>query len=236
MRRTIRVGALRGLRSLNSTPFRPSANSLRNHVSRRPSAPPSAAFHSKPPDRSGAVAPAAKLAEAESAPALPPRERLSIADIKERRAKAGRLIAPTAAYSDADMFKAPTTGKPKAKRWDHYLTEESLSREPILEIEEDIFNRCIAKGVLVARGSWFRAEQDLPPSGLYFRTTFAAASPDNMREAIRRLGEAIRESYRIDAGMTSEPLQGVVELSSSTSGCCRNIVTIKDQRKKRTRS
>lgn len=67
----------------------------------------------------------------------------------------------------------------------------------IYEIEEEIFNSCIGRGVLVARGSWFRAEQDKPLSGLYFRTTFAAATPENMTEAIRRLGEAIRESYRL---------------------------------------
>jgi aromatic amino acid aminotransferase I len=71
------------------------------------------------------------------------------------------------------------------------------STKSILDIEEEIFNSCISKGVLVARGSWFRAEQDTPPSGLYFRATFAAATPGNMREAIRRLGEAIRESHKI---------------------------------------
>ncbi|KAL2271122.1 hypothetical protein VTJ83DRAFT_493 [Remersonia thermophila] len=76
-------------------------------------------------------------------------------------------------------------------------THPDAASKSILEIEEEIFNRCIAKGVLVARGSWFRAQQDKPPSGLYFRTTFAAATPENMREAIRRLGEAIRESFRL---------------------------------------
>lgn len=45
----------------------------------------------------------------DSSEALPvtPRQRVTIADILERRAKAGRLVAGTAAYSDADMFKAP---------------------------------------------------------------------------------------------------------------------------------
>ncbi len=61
----------------------------------------------------------------------------------------------------------------------------------------DIFNLCIQKGVLVARGSWFRAEHDKPPTGLFFRTTFAAATPKDMTEAIRRFGGAIRESYRL---------------------------------------
>jgi aromatic amino acid aminotransferase I len=87
----------------------------------------------------------------------------------------------------------------KRQQWlkvNHELHPQA-STKSILEIEEEIFNSCIAKKVLVARGSWFRAEQDTPLSGLYFRATFAAATPENMREAIRRLGEAIRESYQM---------------------------------------
>ncbi|KAK3496950.1 PLP-dependent transferase [Neurospora hispaniola] len=67
----------------------------------------------------------------------------------------------------------------------------------ILEVEEEIFNSCIARGVLVARGSWFRAEQDTEPNELFFRATFAAATAENMTEAIRRFGEAIRESFKL---------------------------------------
>ena len=65
----------------------------------------------------------------------------------------------------------------------------------ILEMEEEIFDKCIAGGVLVARGSWFRAEHDKPPSGLFFRTTYAAATEENMVEAAKRLGTVIREVY-----------------------------------------
>jgi len=39
----------------------------------------------------------------------PPRHRVTLAEIRERRAKAGRLIAGTAAASDADMFKGPVS-------------------------------------------------------------------------------------------------------------------------------
>ncbi len=49
--------------------------------------------------------------------------------------------------------------------------------------------------MLVGRGSWFRAEHDKPPSGMFFRATYAAATEENMTEAIRRLGGAIRETY-----------------------------------------
>ncbi|KAK3942702.1 PLP-dependent transferase [Diplogelasinospora grovesii] len=93
-------------------------------------------------------------------------------------------------------WKPPAAGMFHWIRVDHTQHPDS-STKSILEIEEEIFNSCIAKGVLVGRGSWFRAEQDKPPTGLFFRTTFAAATPENMTEAIRRFGEAIRESYRM---------------------------------------
>ncbi|KAI1765331.1 PLP-dependent transferase [Hypoxylon sp. FL1150] len=69
------------------------------------------------------------------------------------------------------------------------------STKSILEIEDNIFASCIDKGVLAIRGSWFRAEQDVPPSGLFFRTTFAAASEEDMAHAIERFGAAVRESF-----------------------------------------
>lgn len=83
---------------------------------------------------------AAKLPEADPIPVQKPRDRVTLNDILERRAKAGKLVAGTAAYCDSDMFKAPvgfllrgllvsaiavtdmrilqTVGKPKAKKWD----------------------------------------------------------------------------------------------------------------------
>ncbi|KAI0890722.1 PLP-dependent transferase [Annulohypoxylon maeteangense] len=77
---------------------------------------------------------------------------------------------------------------------DHTQHPQAATKS-ILEIEEDIFNSCIDKGVLAIRGSWFRAEQDVPPSGLFFRTTYAAASEDDMARAIERFGTAVRESF-----------------------------------------
>ncbi|KAK3906675.1 pyridoxal phosphate-dependent transferase [Staphylotrichum tortipilum] len=93
-------------------------------------------------------------------------------------------------------WKPPQAGMFQWLKIDHTRHPDAGTKS-IYEIEEEIFNSCIGRGVLVARGSWFRAEQDKPLSGLYFRTTFAAATPENMTEAIRRLGEAIRESYRL---------------------------------------
>ncbi|KAF3055844.1 Aromatic amino acid aminotransferase C56E4.03 [Daldinia childiae] len=77
---------------------------------------------------------------------------------------------------------------------DHTQHPQATTKS-ILEIEEEIFNSCIDKGVLAIRGSWFRAERDQPPSGLFFRTTFAAASEAAMDAAIERFGAAVRESF-----------------------------------------
>lgn len=67
----------------------------------------------------------------------------------------------------------------------------------MLEIEEEIFDSCIERGVLTCRGSWFRAEKDVEPTGLFFRTTFASASQAEMDIAIQRFGQAIRASFGI---------------------------------------
>ncbi|KAK3337184.1 pyridoxal phosphate-dependent transferase [Cercophora scortea] len=93
-------------------------------------------------------------------------------------------------------WNPPAAGMFHWLKVDHTLHLDAGTRS-ILEIEEDIFDRCIAKGVLVGRGSWFRAEKDTDPTEMFFRATFAAATPENMTEAIRRFGLAIRESYRM---------------------------------------
>ena len=46
----------------------------------------------------------------------------------------------------------------------------------LLEVEEEIYDACIDKGVLLCRGSWFRAEPDRPLTELFFLATYAAAA------------------------------------------------------------
>ncbi|KAJ2966782.1 hypothetical protein NUW58_g10585 [Xylaria curta] len=70
-------------------------------------------------------------------------------------------------------------------------------QKTILEIEEEIFDLCIERGVLACRGSWFCAEKDVEPTGLFFRTTFAAASQADMDVAIQRVGQAVRASFGV---------------------------------------
>lgn len=77
---------------------------------------------------------------------------------------------------------------------DHTQHPEAGTRA-IEDIEEEIFNSCIDNGVLVARGSWFLTDTDKTLPGLYFRTTFASASAENMSVAISRFGRAVEASF-----------------------------------------
>ena len=68
----------------------------------------------------------------------------------------------------------------------------------MLEVEDEIFHAVIEKGALTSKGSWFRADQNNPGNDIFFRTTFAASSDENVREAIRRLGEALRDVFGLE--------------------------------------
>lgn len=76
-----------------------------------------------------------------------------------------------------------------------YSKHPQASTKSLAEVEQEIFDSCIDGGVLVARGSWFLAEKEKPMPGLFFRATYAAASTENMNEAIRRFGQAVRASF-----------------------------------------
>jgi aromatic amino acid aminotransferase I len=110
-----RAGALRETRHSTSASTSPAACFLDrsgvvrdSHLRLRALAGAACSFHSSSRDRSETLGTAAKLPDAEPVAPVPPQQRrLTVADVLERRAKAGRLVAPTAAYSDADMFKAP---------------------------------------------------------------------------------------------------------------------------------
>ena len=67
----------------------------------------------------------------------------------------------------------------------------------MLDIEDEVFHVAIERGVLCTKGSWFRAEAD-GGTDMFLRTTFASASADNIREAIRRLGEALRAIFQLE--------------------------------------
>ena len=73
----------------------------------------------------------------------------------------------------------------------------------MVEIEDEIFHAAIERGTLTSKGSWFRAETGDPGDEMFFRTTFAAAPSEQVAEAIKRFGTALRAVFRLE-----EPANG----------------------------
>jgi len=79
--------------------------------------------------------------------------------------------------------------------WQKHPAKDSKS---MVDIEEEIFHAAIDGGTLTSKGSWFRAESGNPGNDLFFRTTFAAASNEEVTEAIRRFGDALRAVFHLE--------------------------------------
>ena len=159
--------------------------------------------------------------------------------------------------------KSVATWDPPMAGMFHWMTVHARSHpslttdspKTILEIEEEVFQAGIERGVLISKGTWFRAEgpgphaDSIPKAGpagghthaangqkrdvegnskdvvlngsngvngvngmnghakaveyegddrIYFRTTFAAASSEQVAEAISRFGDALRAVFKIE--------------------------------------
>lgn len=68
----------------------------------------------------------------------------------------------------------------------------------MLEIEDEIFHAAINGGTLTSKGSWFRADTRDPGNDMYFRTTFAAVPGEQITEAIKRFGDALRTVFNLE--------------------------------------
>jgi aromatic amino acid aminotransferase I / 2-aminoadipate transaminase len=81
-------------------------------------------------------------------------------------------------------------------RWEQHPQKDQIS---VAEIEDRVFEKAVANGVLLVKGSMFLADEDegeaSPEQGLFFRATYAAAREDQIVEAIRRFGDALREEF-----------------------------------------
>ncbi|CAN8099461.1 unnamed protein product [Discula destructiva] len=148
------------------------------HITRRP-------LHNSTKRSQEVLATTAKLPDAEPLAAQKPRKRITLDDILERRAKAGKLVAGLAAYSDSDMFKAPSQGKPKAKRWDHLLTEESLSRRPCMLKQAAKY---LKKPGLISLGGGVPCPEYFPFDSISMKVP---VSPNFTEEATKESGKTV---------------------------------------------
>lgn len=63
------------------------------------------------------------------------------------------------------------------------------------EIEDEIFLKNVDYGTLLMKGSFFNAEEEKEKTQMFFRATYAAAKFDQIDEAIKRFGDAVRDSF-----------------------------------------
>ncbi|KAF3934267.1 hypothetical protein ABW19_dt0201695 [Dactylella cylindrospora] len=71
----------------------------------------------------------------------------------------------------------------------------AFGKKTPIEIEHEIFEAIVEQKTLLAKGSWFFAEQKSDHPDLYMRATFAAAEEGAMCEGIKRFGDALRVSF-----------------------------------------
>ncbi|KAK3615874.1 Aromatic/aminoadipate aminotransferase 1 [Elasticomyces elasticus] len=67
------------------------------------------------------------------------------------------------------------------------------------EIEDELFHANMKHGTLLMKGSWFCPDKTMANEKMFFRATYAAAPLDQIREAVRRFGEALREAFGLPA-------------------------------------
>lgn len=73
------------------------------------------------------------------------------------------------------------------------------------ELEERIWLRVIEEGTLLIRGSWFAPNKEQVLEKMFFRGTYAAARGEQIVEAVRRVGAALRQEF----GLEGEEGKGV---------------------------
>ncbi|TKA78114.1 hypothetical protein B0A49_01798 [Cryomyces minteri] len=107
------------------------------------------------------------------------------------------------AACEAHLPRDIVSWKPPMAGMFHWLRidwrKHPLARDrTVTDLEEDIFMASIRHGALVMRGSWFYADNTVKHDTMFFRATYAAAPEDKIQEAIRRFGDAIRESFGLE--------------------------------------
>ncbi|KAL1311647.1 hypothetical protein AAFC00_001757 [Neodothiora populina] len=95
-------------------------------------------------------------------------------------------------------WKAPMAGMFHWLQID-YKKHPDYPNKSIEDIEESIFLANIANGALAMKGTWFYADDEAEHDTMFFRTTYAAAPFDKIKEGIKRLGDAVRHEFKLAA-------------------------------------
>jgi len=77
------------------------------------------------------------------------------------------------------------------------------------ELEERIWLRVIEEGTLLIRGSWFAPNKEQVLEKMFFRGTYAAAKGEQIVEAVRRVGAALRGEFGLEEMEEGSGVNGV---------------------------
>jgi aromatic amino acid aminotransferase I len=78
-----------------------------------------------------------------------------------------------------------------------YTKHPSYPEKSMDDIEDELFLKNVDHGTLLMKGSFFYAEEDVEKDKMFFRATYAAAPFDKIQEAIKRFGDAVRDTFGI---------------------------------------
>jgi aromatic amino acid aminotransferase I len=76
-----------------------------------------------------------------------------------------------------------------------------LTRARAAVIEEEIFQAIVAHGTLLMKGSWFCPEGQGEGDAMFFRATYAASPAGDIKEGVRRFGEALKSVFGLEGNV-----------------------------------
>jgi aromatic amino acid aminotransferase I / 2-aminoadipate transaminase len=108
------------------------------------------------------------------------------------------MLAACEQYLPKDVvsWALPVAGIFYWLRLDH-TKHPRYPQKSLEEIEEEIFHAIIQQKTLLMKGSWFRPAREKKLQGIFFRATYAAAPFDQIQEAIKRFGKAVRGAFEL---------------------------------------
>ena len=95
------------------------------------------------------------------------------------------------------MWSPPAAGMFHWMRVD-YSKHPAYATKSRDDIEEEIFQAIVAHGTLLMKGSWFCPEGQKDGDAMFFRATYAATPLGDIKEGVRRFGEALRDVFGLE--------------------------------------
>ncbi|KAL1585930.1 hypothetical protein WHR41_04998 [Cladosporium halotolerans] len=79
-----------------------------------------------------------------------------------------------------------------------YARHPQFASKSRAQIEDEIFHAVVARGSLLMKGSWFCPEGQKDGDAMFFRATYAATPLGDIKEGVRRFGQALRDVFGLE--------------------------------------